>query len=122
VLIWGLGFTLVIPWADSLPLLLALVALVSFIGNLPPGPIVALAGEVLRPQVRSTGMGIFYTLLYLGLGLGPILAGFVSDTSGNPAAPVYLIGVLAVLTILALGLFRGLQARGFPAAVRLRET
>src|SRR5215468_3910655 len=26
VLIWGLGFTLVIPWADSLPLLLALVA------------------------------------------------------------------------------------------------
>jgi predicted MFS family arabinose efflux permease len=122
VLIWGLGFTLVIPWADSLPLLLALVAFVSFIGNLPPGPIVALAGEVLRPQVRSTGMGIFYTLLYLGLGLGPILAGFVSDTSGNPAAPVFLISVLAVLTILALGLFRGLQARGFPAAVRLRET
>jgi predicted MFS family arabinose efflux permease len=121
VLIWGFGFTL-IPWADSLPLLLTLVALVSFIGNLPPGPIVALAGEVLRPQARSTGMGIFYTLLYLGLGLGPILAGFVSDTSGNPAAPFYLIGVLAVLTVLALGLFRGLQARGFPAAVRLRET
>jgi predicted MFS family arabinose efflux permease len=118
VLVWGLGFTLVVPWADSLPVLLALVALVSFIGNLAPGPIVALAGEVLRPQVRSTGMGIFYTLLYVGLGLGPVLAGYVSDTTGNPAAPVYLIAVLAVLTVLALGLFRSLQARGFPAVVR----
>jgi MFS family permease len=118
VLIWGLGFTLVIPWADSLPLLLALVVVVSFIGNLPAGPIVALAAEVLRPQVRGTGMGIFYTLLYLGLGLGPVLAGFVSDTTGNPATPVYLIAVLAMLTVLTLGLFRGLQARGVPAAVR----
>lgn len=118
VLIWGLGFTLVIPWADSLAVLLALVAVVSFIGNLPPGPIVALASEVLRPQVRNTGMGIFYTLLYMGLSLGPVLAGFASDTTGNPAAPVYLIAALAVLTVLVLGLFRGLQARGIPAAVR----
>src|SRR5215470_4961452 len=92
VLIWGLGFTLVIPWADSLPLLLALV--------------------------RSAGMGIFYTVLYAGLALGPVLAGFVSDITGNPAAPVYLIAVLSVLAVLALGLFRGLQARGVPAVVR----
>jgi predicted MFS family arabinose efflux permease len=118
VLIWGLGFTLVIPWADSLPLLLALVALVSFVASLAPGPIVALAGEVLRPHVRSTGMGIFYTVLYAGIALGPVLAGFVSDATGNPAAPVYLIAVLSVLAVLVLGLFRGLQARGVPAAVR----
>jgi MFS family permease len=117
VLVWGLGFTLVIPWAHSGPLLTALVALVTFIGNLAAGPIVALAGEVLRPQVRSAGMGFFYTLLYMGLGLGPVLGGFVSDATGNPAAPVYLIAVLAVLTVLTLGLFRALQARGIPAVV-----
>ena len=121
VLIWGLGLMLVIPWADSLSLLLALIIVVSFIGNLPPGPIVALAGEVLRPQVRSTGMGIFYTLLYVGLALGPVFAGFVSDISGNPAAPIYLIAILAVATVLAVGLFRALRARGFPAAVRLQK-
>jgi len=108
----------VIPWADSLPLLLALVALVSFVAHLAPGPIVALAGEVLRPHVRSAGMGIFYTVLYAGLALGPVLAGFVSDITGNPAAPVYLIAVLAVLAVVVLGLFRSLQARGVPAAVR----
>jgi len=118
VLIWGLGFTLVIPWANSLPLLLVLVALLSFVFSLAPGPIVALAGEVLRPQARSAGMGIYYTLLYAGLAFGPVLAGFASDTTGNPAAPIYLIAALAVLSVLALLLFRGLQARGVPAAVR----
>jgi predicted MFS family arabinose efflux permease len=118
VLIWGLGFTLVIPWADSFLMLSAVVALVSFIGNLAPGAMVALAGEVLRPQVRSTGMGFFYTLLYSGLGLGPVLGGLVSDTTGDPAAPVYLIAVLAVLTVITLAVFRGLQARGIPAVIR----
>jgi MFS family permease len=117
VSIWGLGFTLVIPWAESLPRLLALVTVLSIIGNLPVGPLVALASEVQRPRVRGTGMGIFYTFLYVGLALGPVLAGFVSDTTGNPATPVYLIAILTVLAVLALGLFRALQARGIPAAV-----
>ena len=62
-------------------------------------------------------MGFFYTSLYVGLGLGPVAGGWVSDTTGNPAAPVYSIAVLAVLTVLTLGLFRGLQARDAPAAV-----
>jgi len=122
VLIWGLGLTLVIPWADCPLLLLTLIIVTAFIGSLPPGAIVALASEVLRPQARSAGMGIYYTWLYAGLALGPMLAGLVSDLTGDPAAPVYLIGVLALLTVFALGLFRALQARGFPAAARRRET
>ena len=122
VLIWGLGLTLVLPWADSPLLLLTLIIVTAFIGSLPAGAIVALASEVLRPQARSAGMGIYYTWLYAGLALGPMLAGLVSDLTGDPAAPVYLIGVLALLTVFALGLFRALQARGFPAAARRRET
>ena len=121
VLIWGFGLMLIIPWAGSLSLLVALMFVASLIGNLPAGPIVALASEVLRPQVRSTGMGIFYTVLYSGLGLGPVLAGFVSDVTGNPAAPVYLIAVLAVFTVLALALFRTLQARGSPTALLVQK-
>jgi len=122
VLIWGLGLTLVIPWAQSVPLLLGLIIVTSVIGYLPPGPMVALASEVLRPQTRSAGMGIYYTLLYVGLALGPILAGLVSDVTGNPATPVYLIAVLSVMAVLALGVFRHLQARGFPAALRSSGT
>ena len=103
-------------------MLLALIIVTSFIGYLPAGPTVALASEVLRPQTRSTGMGIYYTLLYVGVALGPMLAGFVSDVTGDPAAPVYLIAVLASLTVLALGVFRYLQTCGFPAAVRPKGT
>jgi MFS family permease len=121
VLVWGLGLSLVVPWADSSFLLLTLIIVTAFIGSLPPGAIVALASEVLRPQARSSGMGIYYTWLYAGLALGPMLAGFVSKFTGDPAAPVYLIGVLAIATVFALGLFRALQARGFPAAVGRRE-
>ena len=63
-------------------------------------------------------MGIFYTLLYVGLAAGPVLAGFVTDLIGGSAAPVYLIAVLAVATVLVIGLFRNLQARGVPAVLR----
>ncbi len=46
----------------------------------------------------------------------------VSDVAGDPAAPVYLISILALLRIVALGLFRALQTRGLPAAISLDKT
>lgn len=121
VVIWGFGLLLVIPWSHSIPLLVILFAATALIGNIPPGPIVALASEVLRPAARGTGMGFFYTWLYGGIALGPMLGGYVSDVAGDPVAPVYFISTLALLTIVALGLFRALQARGFPAAVSLDQ-
>ena len=121
VLIWGFGLLLVVPWAHSIPLLVLLFAATALIGNIPPGPIVALASEVLRPQARGAGMGVFYTWVYGGIALGPMIGGYVSDRAGDPAAPVYLISGFALLTVITLGLFRGLQARGFPAAVYLDQ-
>ena len=46
-------------------------------------------------------MGIFYTVLYVGLALGPVLAGFVSAITNDVAAPVYLIAVFALFMVLA---------------------
>jgi MFS family permease len=118
VLIWGVGLMFVVPLADSVPLLVTLFIVTTVSGSLPAGAVVALTSEVLRPETRSTGMGIFFTWSYAGIALGPILAGFISDATANPAAPVYLIGLLALLTVVSLGLFRALQARGFPAVVQ----
>jgi MFS family permease len=67
VVIWGFGLLLVIPWSHSIPLLIALFAVTALFGNIPPGPIVALASEVLRPATRGAGMGVFYTWLYGGI-------------------------------------------------------
>ena len=117
MLVGRLGLLLVIPFSQSAPILLLLMVVLTFIGSLPAGPIVALAPEVMRQNVRAPGMGVFSTWLYGGLAFGPMLGGLVSDLAGDPTAPVYLIGALAILAIATLALFRSLQARGLPAAV-----
>jgi MFS family permease len=117
MLIGRLGILLVIPFADSIPALLALMAILTFIGTLPSGPMLALTTEVLRPGTRAAGMGVSGVWLYGALSLGPIMAGLVSDTAGDPSAPIYLVGALAIVTVLVLGLFRALQARGLPAVM-----
>ncbi len=118
VLFWGFGLLLVIPWSTSIPLLVALFAVTYLIGNIPPGPIVALASEVLRPDARGAGMGVFYTWLYLGLAVGPMMAGYVLDVSGEPASSLYLVAFLSLLTIVALAIFRAFQARWYSAPAR----
>jgi cyanate permease len=117
MLIGRLGILLVIPFADSIPALLALMAILTFIGTLPSGPMLALTTEVLRPGTRAAGMGVSGVWLYGALSLGPIMAGLVSDTAGDPSAPIYLVGALAIVTVLVIGLFRALQARGLPAVM-----
>lgn len=115
VLLWGCGMLLAIPFSSSILLLVALFAVTSVIGNIPPGAIVALASEILRPETRAAGMGVFYTWLYAGLAMGPIIGGYAYDISGIPASSLYLIACLSVLTVAALAVFRALQARGYPA-------
>ena len=117
MLIGRLGLLMVIPWAHSIPVLLILMVVLTFVGTLPSGPMVALTSEVLRPETRATGMGVSSTWVYGALALAPMLGGMFSDLTGDPSAPIYLIGVLAILTIATLALFRSLQARGLPAAV-----
>ncbi len=62
-LIWGFGLLLVMPWSQSVPLLVLLFAVAGLVGNLPPAPIVSLAVEVVRPETRAAAMGVFYMWL-----------------------------------------------------------
>jgi len=50
-----------------------------------------------------------------------MIGGYVSDLVGDPVAPVYLIRTLALLTIVAFGLFRALQVRGLPETASLDQ-
>jgi len=76
----------------------------------PAAGVVALPGEVLSPQSRSTGFGLFYTLFYAGMGLVPVAAGFLVDRAGGTAA-LWLAAILWLLALPAFGLFRALQRR-----------
>lgn len=89
----------------------ALIAFVGVVAGLPCGAMLVLPTEVLRPQSRAAGMGIFYTWYYLGMTLLTPAAGLARDLSGNPGAPLIFAGSLEITAIAVLGIFRMLQHR-----------
>ncbi|MDB5635163.1 MAG: arabinose transporter permease [Bradyrhizobium sp.] len=56
------------------------------ISGQPAGPILSLPARVLRPETRAIGMGIFYTLYYAAMMLGPVVAGACAKSAGSAAA------------------------------------
>jgi hypothetical protein len=73
--------------------------------------------EVLRPEHRAPGMGIFYTCYYGVVAALTALAGFSRDITQNSGAPLVFGGTLLFVTIIILGLFRALQKRGTSMSV-----
>src|SRR6516165_7710917 len=52
-----------------------LVVALGLISGQPAGPMMSLPARVLEPATRALGMGIFYTLYYAAMTVGPIVAG-----------------------------------------------
>jgi predicted MFS family arabinose efflux permease len=105
----GLSMML-LPSASSF----ALIAFIGAVAGLPCAAMLVLPSEVLRPQSRAPGMGVFYTWYYLGMTLLTPAAGLARDLSGNPGAPLIFAGSLEIAAIAVLGIFRMLQRRLTP--------
>jgi len=105
----GLSMML-LPSASSF----ALIAFIGAVAGLPCGAMLVLPTEVLRPQSRAQGMGIFYTWYYVGMALLTPAAGLARDLSGNPGAPLIFAGLLETAAIAVLGIFRVAQHRSTP--------
>ncbi len=107
----GLSIMLV-PSTSSFPL----IAFMGAVGGLPCGAMLVLPAEVLRPQSRGPGMGIFYTWYYVAMAVLTPAAGYVRDLTGDPATPLTFAGCLMIAAIAALLLFRLLERRyGLPS-------
>jgi MFS family permease len=65
-------------------------------GSIQPGVIMAVGTLSARPENRAVGMGLFYTLYYLGGTFAPALCGLVADYTARPEG-----GLLAAATICA---------------------
>jgi MFS family permease len=65
--------------------ILAVIAL-GLIGGLPAGSVMALPARVLAPSTRAIGMGIFYTVYYAAMMLGPVIGGACAKWTGSAAA------------------------------------
>jgi MFS family permease len=72
-----------------------IVALGLFIG-LPAGSIMSLPPRVLAPATRAVGMGIFFTIYYIAMMLGPVIGGACAKWTGS-AAGAFDFGVVALL-------------------------
>jgi hypothetical protein len=77
---------------DVIPIVIAL----GMISGQPAGPILSLPARVLKPETRAIGMGIFYTLYYGTMMLGPVVAGACAKWTGSAAA-AFDFGAAALL-------------------------
>jgi MFS family permease len=72
-----------------------IVALGVIIG-LPAGSIMSLPSRVLAPATRAIGMGIFFTIYYVAMMLGPVIGGACAKWTGSATA-AFDFGVVALL-------------------------
>lgn len=102
----------IVAWCAALVLLtqssvpLIWIVLGGLVAGLPAGAFVSLPAEFLRAETRGVGMGVFYTIYYLGCALVPSLAGALYDLSGSARVTLWMAAVLALACIPALLLFR----------------
>jgi MFS family permease len=75
----------------------------------------ALPGTVLRPESRSIGFGLFFTINYVGFGVLPAVAGFLIDATGTAAAPFWFDAVVFLSVVPLALLFHTLQRRAVAA-------
>jgi MFS family permease len=101
--ITGWCATLVAIAAGSAPL--PWVVSGGLLGGLPAAAYVSLPAELLRPESRNVGMGVFFTIYYVGCALLPTLAGLLYDRAGGAAA-LWLAAALAALCVPVLWRFR----------------
>jgi MFS family permease len=108
---------LALPRSDAV---IAVVIALGLVGGLPAGPIMSLPAAVLAPATRAIGMGIFYTVYYAVMMLGPVLGGAFAKWSGTAGA-AFGFGAFAALLCLPLLLaFNRIATAGIrPAAVRI---
>lgn len=91
----------------TLPALLFII--IALAAGLPAGPIMTLPVEVLRPENRAAGMGIFFTCYYGAMAVLPAFAGSLRDLSGTTTAPLLFAAAMMMIALALLVIFRGMQ-------------
>ncbi|MDX6749068.1 MFS transporter [Geminicoccaceae bacterium 1502E] len=90
---------------------LASLVLLGAIFGPPGGLLMALPAQTLRPENRAFGMGVFYTIYYVGMASLPAVAGLARDLTGAPQAPLHAAAAMILAAAALLPLFRVLERR-----------
>jgi predicted MFS family arabinose efflux permease len=81
------------------------LAIGGLVGGIPAAAFVSLPAEFLRVASRSAGMGIFFTVYYLGCAILPGLAGGLYDRYGGQSA-IWMAAGMAFVCVPILWLYR----------------
>jgi MFS family permease len=65
---------------------IATVTALGLVSGQPAGPIMSLPARVLQPATRAIGMGLFFTMFYGCMMLGPVVGGAFAKWTGSAAA------------------------------------
>ena len=65
-----------------------------------------LPSQVLAPEARAFGMGVFFTTYYVVFVLSPVFAGWLADLSGNSDPPFLFGSALLISCLPTLWSFR----------------
>jgi predicted MFS family arabinose efflux permease len=83
---------------------------IGLISGLPAGPMMSLPARVLQPATRAIGMGLFYTLYYAAMMLGPAVGGACAKWTGSAGTAFDFGAVVLVACPLLLLLFNRIAA------------
>jgi MFS family permease len=82
-----------------------IVAALGLVSGQPAGPIMSLPARVLQPQTRAIGMGLFFTMFYGCMVLGPVVGGACANWAGTAAAAFDFGAAMILLCPLILWAF-----------------
>ncbi|MDA9865553.1 MFS transporter [bacterium] len=99
---------ILLPALVYLPVTLALVAFAfaGFVVGLAAGAIASLPSDILSPETRAFGMGIFFAIYYLLMMVAPPLAGALAERLQTVDITLIIGAVMMLLALLAFGAFR----------------
>src|SRR5581483_5601860 len=78
---------------------------IGLVSGQPAGPIMSLPARVLQPATRAVGMGLFYTIYYAAMMLGPPIAGAAANWTGSAGAALYFGALVLAICPLLLMVF-----------------
>ena len=106
---WTLFAALLIALSRASAVIPITIAL-GLVCGLPGGPIMSLPARVLRPANRAIGMGLFFTVYYACMMLGPVIGGACAKWAGNTGAALDFGAAMILLCPLLLWGFERIAA------------
>jgi MFS family permease len=100
---------LMVVFAHSSAVFATLIA-IGIVSGQPAGPTMSLPARVLEPPTRAIGMGLFYTIYYAPMVIGPMIAGAAAKWTGSAAAAFDFGAAVLVICPVLLWVFNRIVA------------